>query len=869
MSKLLHRPPRWAERLLQWACRPDYVDEVLGDLHEAYYWRLEEKGHRKAAFNFVLEVLLSLRFTHLKPFYHFNLNTMMLGSYLKIAFRNLYKRKAYSVINILGLSVGVAASLMIFMYAWQVLTFDDFHTNEDRIFMLYKERITPNGIQPTYDTWVPMKSMIKEEYPQVVASTRRFQMTGKVKRDEAYIEEEVTFADPEFLQIFSFEVGRGNSTNPFSSPNALVISSQYAEKYFGSQQAVGRELSVYYPGEDSTIRYEVTAVLKDWPDNSSLEPDMIVAFESLPFYEGVKNLWGGSFIDNYVMLDDPASKYALLDAFPAFVEKIWDKEIAGRTNFKLLPFDEYYNTFLGSQQDAKILVFIALGILLMAAINFMNLSTAHSVHRAKEIGLRKVLGAFSGQLRGQFLVEALVLSFFATLAGIGIVALCMPLINDFFDIEIAFSQIGPPMLSVGFVAAFILLLGLMSGSYPAFFLAKINILEVIRGIFKTKGGRQVRNGLVVVQFSLAVFMVTGALIVRNQLIYMQSAKMGFEKDAVVIINASRRDFTDREEASRRLKTFRDEVKAQSFVKSASLSYSIPSNWVAGFTFVRPEGWEGDPLRMGMSYVDANYLETMGIKLRDGRNFLPDSEGDQRGSVILNEAAAKAFGFDSAEGNVILIGENRLNVVGVVENFHYESMREEIKPTLIFHRTAENPVHRYIVCKMEMADISNHLSVLEGQWSALGAANSFTYNFLDDSMAELYTSEQRFLRLVGLFTIISILIAVLGLYGLTIFVIERKRREISIRKVIGADVSNIVLLVVRDFSSWIAGGLIIGLPLAYIFLRDWLDQFHYRIDISWTVFLFTAGMITTLVMLTVSYQAIRAASANPVKYLKED
>lgn len=869
MSKRAPHPPGWAERLLQWLCRPDYADEVIGDLREAFYWRLQEKGQASASRNFVLEAVLSLRFAHLKPFYYFNLNTMMLGSYLKIAFRSLYKRKAYSFINIFGLSVGVAASLMIFMYAWQVLTFDDFHAGEDRIFMLYKERITPNGVQATYDTWVPLGPAVADEYPQVRATSRRFGLPAKIRKGEDFLDEQIHFVDPGFFDIFTFPVTPGSTSDPLSGANSVVISSRWARKYFGEEPPVGKELTVYFPSQDSTIRYQVSAVIADWPKNSSLEPDLLVAFESLPFYDQVKNMWGGSFIDNFVLLDQPASRSTLEVAFPALVEKIWDKEVAGRTNLKLLPFDEYYDTFLGSQRDARILLFIAMGILMMAAINFMNLSTAHSVYRAREIGLRKVLGAFSGQLRVQFLMEAMVLSFLATMIGLALVAITLPLINDYFGLDITFGDLGRPLLAVVFVGAFVVLLGLMSGSYPAFFLAKICSLDVLRGVFRTSGGRNTRNSLVVAQFALAVFMVTGALIVHNQLDYMRSAEMGFDKEGLLMISASRRDFADGEAATQKLKTFRDAVKTQTFVKSASLANVIPSNWSGSFTFVRPNGWQGDPLRMSVSYVDAAYFETVGIELLDGRNFLPDSEGDQRGSVVLNQAAARAFGFEKAEGSTIVIGDNKINVVGIVRDFHYESLREEIRPTLIFHRTANNPVHRYVLCKMEMHNIEDRLAALEEIWNQLEAISPFTYAFLDDRVEEMYAAEQRFLRLVGMFTFISIVIAALGLYGLTIFVIERRRKEISIRKVIGAESYSIVLLIVKDFSLWIMGGLAMGLPLAYLFLRNWLDQFHYRTGISWTVFVFTTLVVAGLVLATVSYKAMMAALANPVRYLKEE
>ena len=296
---------------------------------------------------------------------------------------------------------------------------------------------------------------------------------------------------------------------------------------------------------------------------------------------------------------------------------------------------------------------------------------------------------------------------------------------------------------------------------------------------------------------------------------------------------------------------------------------MPTEWTRSFTFVRPDGWNGDPLRMGYTYVDANFFDTYGIKLKSGKPFLEDSEGDQRTSVILNEAAMRAFQFEKEDGNVIKIGNNSINVVGVVNDFHFESLQNSIEPTLIFHRTAQHPVHRYISCQIDMTNIDSHLSEIEEMWASMGATVGFDYSFMDDRINDLYESESRFLGLISLFSIISIIIACLGLYGLTLFVIQKRQKEISIRKVLGAEISGLLRLIFRDFALWVGIAFIIGLPLVVYFINDWVADFYYQSEFSWITIVQTFLIMTALVLITVGYQSIKATKANPVNYLKEE
>ena len=863
-----HHPPAWADRLLTFFCRPDYSDEILGDLHEAFYWRAEESSIGKAKRAFVWEVIKSLRPKNLKSFYKISINTMVFRNYIKVAFRSLLKRRSTSFINIMGLSLGTAAFLIIFLYAYQILTFDDFHDNKERIFLTYKERITPDGTQATYDTWVPLKDRLLQDYSQVQAAARFYQTDARIIKNNEYLEEEITYTDESFFDIFSYPLLHGNSDKIFNDRSSIVLGVDLAIKYFQSENPIGETLEIFIPEEDTTLNFQVSAVLDRFPENISLQPTMIIQSESIPFYLEVANEWDGSFLETYVLLDQKESVSDLEAAFPDLIETIWGKETRNNTNFKLLPYEEYYDTFLGNKSDARTLLLIGIGILLIASINFMNLSTAQASQRMKEIGLRKVLGAFRSQVSVQFLTEAFVTSVFAMALSIIIVMIALPHFNDYFDVQLSLTQFELVEI-VLFCIGLATLLGFVSGSYPALYLSSIKSIDAFRQKMGIGGSMSLRNALVVFQFSIALFLIASAIFVKNQIGFMVNKDMGFDADGTLILAASRSDFEDREQGLERLNTLKTELGKKSYVNNITMSRSVPTAWTRSFTFVRPDGWDGDPLRMRYTFVDANFFDAYEIGMKHGNNFLNDGEGDQRSSVILNEAAMNAFKFNPNEQNAIKLGDRKVNVVGVVEDFHFESLQNEVAPTLIFHRTASNPVHRFISLKMNMTNLPEKIKELETMWDALGSTNEFSYYFLDENIQELYEAEERYLGMVTLFSGLSIIVACLGLYGLTLFIIEKRRKEISIRKVLGAEVSKILQLIFVDFTKWVLIGFFISVPAVIYFVSDWLEAYFYRIEISWITFALTFILVLGLVIITVGYQSLKAAVANPVSYLKEE
>ena len=866
MSSANH-PPKWGLKLLELFLRPDYADEIQGDITEAFYWRLKEEGSAKARLKFIWEVFKSLRPTNLKSFYHFSLNTMIFRNYLKIAFRTLLKRKSTSFINIFGLSIGVAAFIFIFLHSNQILTFDSHHENKDRIFMAYKERITPDGTQETFDTWVPMKDKLQNTYQQVEAAARIFNTEARIVKNNLFIEEEIYYTDESLFQIFSFPLLHGNEKEIFPNKNSIVLNVEMANKYFDKDNAIGEELEVFLPNEDTTLRFRVSAIIDKLPENISHQPDLMIQMEALPFYPDYANEWGSSFLDTYVLLNSPEDEQYLEADFPNLVEDIYGAETRENTNFKLLPMENFYDTFIGNKANARTLLWIGVGILLIAIINFMNLSTAQASKRAKEVGLRKVLGAFKGQLRTQFVTEAFVLSLFATIIGVGLVYLLIPAFNDFFDVTLSLDQFAISEIFL-FVVGLAVALGMLSGSYPAFYLSSIGAIEVLRQKIGF-GGAQFRNVLVIIQFAIALFLIASTIIVRDQINYMTQKEMGFDGDGIMAITASPSDFTDGDVGLNKINTLKTELARKSYVKQVTSSRSVPTFWTRSFIFVRPEGWEGDPLRMRYTFLDENFFDTYGIPIKYGTGFIPNEEGSLRGNVILNDAAAKAFEFDPNEQNAIKIGDDRIPVIGITEDFHFESLENEVAPTLMFYREPESGSHRNISIKMEMTNLIEKVEEIEAMWNQLGSTQDFTYSFMDDRITELYENEERYLGMVTLFSIISIVVACLGLYGLTLFIIEKKRKEISIRKVLGAEINTILKMIFGEFTKWVAIAFVISIPLAVYFTNDWLESYFYRISVSWSTFALSLVIVLALVIITVGYQSLKAASANPVKYLKDE
>lgn len=787
----------------------------------------------------------------------------MLRTYLTIAVRSLLKRKVNSSINILGLALGIAAAIVIVLFARNELTYDQYHENSDRTYLVYKERITPNGVQPTYDTWAPLLDRLKSEYPEVELGTRLNYTGISLEVGNQRFEETCYYIDPSYFEVFDFPLEKGDPNRPFSQKNSMVISQEVATRLFGDADPIGQSVRVNFEQV-----YTVSGVLKDFPPNSFVGSEILLPIESNPRFAEFRDDWGGSFLLTFITIPPNADQATLVNKFPDLIKNIWDEEVASRTNFRLLPLRDTYETFVGDTSDSYVLLYVALGIILIAVTNFMNLSTARSMERAREIGMRKVLGAAKSQVAVQFLCESSIISFLALGLGVVLAEAVIPSVNALYDLEL-FIPYSEPLVIPGLVV-FGLLLGILSGSYPSFFLSNFKILESLNSTFNRKmSGVKVRNVLVVFQFMLSILLIVGTLTIARQLSYIKNADLAFNKDNLVVIPVAEQDFEDRDEARIRLATFRQELAKYPTIESVTSSRHVPGRWSGSNLFVRPEGWEGDPMRMRFTYMDANFFDSYEITLLDGPGFLPDSEGDQRESAIINEAAMRAFGWTNIQDKNLMIGDNRIRVVGLIEDFNYETLRSEIDPIIHFHRAPSNATHRYLTLRTNEENLPETLAFMEEKWGLLDPGRPFDYFLVAEDFRELYANEDRLLAMVKVFAFLSIFISCLGLFGLLSFHLDKRKKEIGIRKILGASTARLAMLITNEFTRLIVVSFIIACPLAYYFMNRWLDDFAYHVQVGWQVFVLALVLTTGLALLTVSFKTIKAANANPVEAIQEE
>lgn len=794
----------------------------------------------------------------------------MIKNYIKIAFRNIGKRKGYSLINIGGLGIGIAAAILISLYAINELTYDSFHENSDDIYMVYKERITPTGTQDTYDTWVPLKIELEETYPNVIGAARTFTQDVWMEAEGKKFREEVVYTDPELFEMFSFPLKNSIETS-FPSLQSIVISEEIAQKYFGNENPVGKVFRLAYERD-----YVVSGVLKEIPQNSSIQIGMAIQLESAGSYEDVKENWGSSFLETYIQLEESSTPSELEAQFPAFITKIWDEETAGRTNFKLLPVTEMYNRFNDSDKYSYILLGIAIAIILIACINFMNMATARSLERVREVGMRKALGGQRSQLILQFLSESTLIVFISLLVGVCIAELILPAFNNLYDLQLSLNIL-ENVQALSILAAGGILLGLISGSYPAFFLSKFSSSEVLRGHFSKKpGGFTLRRVLVTTQFAVTIVIIISTLVIRDQVQFMKNADLGLQKENIIAIERSADDFEDAEQATLRLNTFKEEIRNHRNVVSVASSRAMPGQQFSfnSFLFARPEGWTDEsPLRMRWTVVDHEFFSLYDIDLIEGRSFREGAETDMENGVIINRAALEDFGWETAVGKTVGLGSSgndMRSVVGVVENYNYQSLENEVAPILHFYSPSDSGSQDVISVRIAESDVNATLAYIESEWQDIVAAEMpINYVFVDQQFEQMYETQDRLVAVAGSFSILAIVIAALGLLGLASLMVKQRTQEIGIRKVLGASIAEIILLISRNYMLLVIAGFIVAVPIAWILMSNWIQDFAYRVDLRTGVFLIGGMAAFLIALITVTAQAFKAAMLNPAESLRSE
>ena len=807
----------------------------------------------------------------------------MLKNYFKTAVRNLSKNKFYSSINIIGLAVGLATCLLIFLYVVDELGYDKYNANAGRIYRANNDiKFNGNYLDLSQVPAVMGPTMLRE-MPQVQQYVRmNWHGSFLVKKGNENIQEQrVAYADSTLFDVFTLPVIAGDAKTALKDYHSLVITETIAKKYFNSTDVVGKTMLM-----NDTSNYKITAVIKDIPKQSHFHFDFFVPM--LESYGINEDNWLSENYTTYILLKKNADVRQFEAQLNPFMDKHVGPQLQSFVNISLSDFKKgggYIRASLtpltaihlhsnkqgdlegnGNAEYVYIFSGIALMILLIACVNFMNLSTARSSNRAKEVGVRKVLGSLRANLIQQFLTESFLISFVALVIAVLMAWLLLPYFNQLAGKEINAAALLQPYMVLSLVVL-MLIVGLLAGSYPAFFLSSFQPIDVLKGKL-AKGFKRswLRNSLVVFQFVISIVLIFGTIVIYNQLNYIHNKDIGFNRNQVVIINHANT-------LGNQAETFKNELLQVSGVQSATMSGYLPVNYGRNSNtyFTSPTLDPTTGINVQAWTVDENYVPTLGLKIAEGRNFSQQFLTDSTG-VIINEAAAKFLATKNLLNKKIYtikdIQSKELidfHIIGIVKNFNFSSLRDVVTPLALFLGKDNGNIS----VRISSGDISNAVAQIKNKWKAIAPSQPFDYSFMDDDFNKLYTTEQRTGNIFITFAVLAILIACLGLFGLVTYAAEQRIREIGIRKVLGASVSNIAGMLSTDFLQLVIISAAIAFPLAWWAMNKWLQGFAYRVNISWWAFAIAGILALLIALITVSFQAIKAAIANPVKSLRTE
>jgi putative ABC transport system permease protein len=776
----------------------------------------------------------------------------MFKNYLKIALRNIRKYKGYSFINITGLAIGMACCILIMLWVQHELSYDRFHTNADLIYRVYQDFHHAGGISQYSNVPQPVGPEIQDTIPEVESVTRFLDDYFTLKyEDKLFTENNVRFIDPSFFRMFSFPFIQGNANSAFVDPYSIILTENMAEKYFGHENPVGKILTA-----DSEYSLKVAGIVKNVPDNSFLQFDFLVPYSYLEAIGYDVSNWDSHNCQVYVMLQKDIP-------FKQVEEKIYGmckKHSPGdETYLRLQPLKRARLYTLGGEMGTIKFVYIfsliALFILVIACINFMNLATARAAKRAKEVGLRKVVGARRAQITRQFFGESVVITLIGFSIALLIVELLLPVFNNLSGKNLGLNLPGNSVIYLSLIGI-ALFTGLLSGSYPALFLSSFLPGKVLKSTYRSSpSGAILRKVLVVFQFSLSITLIISTAIIYSQLKYIQTKDLGFNKDNLVYISMNDR-------IKENFDAIKNTILQNPHIQNVTRTFQIPS-----FNrYSAPVDWEGKTpdqnIVFNISLVDPDYLDTLKLELLQGRNFSYEFSTDTS-NYILNEEAVKEMGLESPLGKWLEFGDKG-EIIGVVKDYHYMPFTYEIQPLILYY----NPdYYRYAMLRISERDIPQTLGYIENTWAKFAPDFPFEYHFLDEDYERIYRTEYRVGMLFRYFTFLAIFISCLGLFGLASFMAEQRTKEIGIRKVVGASVPGIALLLSREYTKWVLLGNIISWPLAYFAMRSWLQGFAYRVSIGLLTFIMAGMLVLFIALMTVSYQAIKAAVTNPVEALR--
>jgi len=853
------RLPKFGNWLLKLLARYDVNPHLRGDFDEEFSLIYEAKGFGRAWLWYWTHLLRSLP-VFIKDIFYWR--AIMIKNYLKIALRNLQRHKGYSFINIAGFAIGMACCLLILLYVRHELSYDRFHENAGSIYRVVSSMLKFERMgSPDYTiTASPLAQLLMEEYPEVINAVRLTKEPGLIQYDQKRIEEEKFFyAEPTFFEIFSFPLVKGDPETVLKEPFTVLITEEISTKYFGTEDPINKTLRYCRGGVIND--FKITGVLKNIPQNSHIHFDFLASFQTLYSTTDIDwNSWMPPQCNTYVRLREGSNPFELEKKLENFVlEKTrgWYKVLL--QPLKNIHLHSHVNLeFEENGRIVHIYLFSTIGffIIFIACINYMNITTARSTTRSKEIGLRKTIGATRQLLIRQFLSESILWAFAAFGISMVLVALVLPSVNSLIERDLGFHQFFEPISLLG-LGGFVFLIGIISGSYPAFYLSSFQPINTIKGAsgMGIKKSSVLRRLLVVIQFVVTVFMMAGSLVVGKQLKYMRNSGIQFNEEQIITLPIK----------SEELKSNQNLLKNELVQYPQILDITVSSKLPYKIDTIGSSISREDELELVYScHVDSNFFNFYGIELLEGRNFSEKNSTDvAQQTAILNSTAVNAYEMQDPLGRSVEV-ETNMEVIGVIEDFHFHSFHHEIRPLVFCYLTNQG---QYFSIKIRSQNMSDTLSFIERKFEKFSPDYPFEYSFLDESMENIYHSENKLYRTFVIFTIIALAISCLGLFSLTSFSIEQRTKEIGIRKVLGASIPNIVHIFSKELVLIMIIANAIACPIAFYFMHKWLQNFAYRIDLHIWIFILSGLGAFGIALLTISYQSLKAATANPVDSLR--
>jgi putative ABC transport system permease protein len=797
----------------------------------------------------------------------------MFKNYLKIALRNLKKNKAFSFINIAGLAIGMACCILILLYVSDELSYDNFHENEDRIYRILSFSTIGGTTREFAMTPPAMVPVLAQSIPEIESFVRIFRFPNiRIRyQDKNFNMSDFFLADSSFFDFFSHQFLTGDSKTALKNPNSMVITEDTAKQIFGDEDPLGKTIS-FFGGQLSDIK--ITGIIKNVPNNSHYTFNLVLSINTLTsmdnqqFNRFLTEAIGFS-VYSYVLLKEGAEPVQVKEKIMEVVENKWGKALKERGIVRDYPLQKLRDIHLMSNYEAEIgnpgninyiylFSAVALLVLFIACFNFINLSTARSIQRAKEVGLRKVFGAFRGQLVKQFLFESIFMSFLGLVIGIITVILILPTFNGLTGKTFSSAELLSSTIILAFLAI-IILTGFFAGSFPAFILSSFNPVKTVKGKLGEGSKKLVlRKTLVMLQFSISIFMIFGILVILKQMDYLKNKDLGFNKEQSIVIPSG----------GRNPEALTNRILQNPRIKSVTFSQNIPGQFTGDDTYFQEGRNREETTRVSAFTVDHDFFKTFEIKLLHGRLFSKKFPTDATESIIINEEAAREFGWGADSIGKMITNTDRGNIrkriIGIVNNFHHKSLKHKINPTVLELNTE---FYNFAAIRISHEDVSSTIAYLKKLWKETNPQFQFRYFFIDDDFRMKYPEEEKVRQIYFYFGILAIFVACLGLYGLSSYTIMMRTKEIGIRKVLGSSFQSIVIMLTKDFLKWVSIANIIAWPLAYFIMNRWLQNFAYRISIEWWIFLVSGIIALFISLIIVGFEAQKSARSNPINALR--